>query len=261
MQALWIAATGMKGQELRINVISNNLANINTPGFKASRIDFEDLIYQSLKAAGATSAGGNQIPTGMDIGLGVRPAAVQKLFLQGDYHQTQNPLDLAIEGKGFFKVTMPDGTVAYTRSGAFKLDSEGRLVTSDGYPVDPEIVIPPEATSITISSDGTVSVTIPGQVSAQEVGRLELADFVNPAGLKAIGKNLFLPTAASGDPTTGNPGEDGLGTIAQGFLEMSNVDLVTELVEMIMAQRAYEINGKVIQSADEMLQTAANLKR
>ncbi len=218
MQALWIAATGMKGQELRINVISNNLANINTPGFKASRIDFEDLIYQSLKAAGATSAGGNQIPTGMDIGLGVRPAAVQKLFLQGDYHQTQNPLDLAIEGKGFFKVTMPDGTVAYTRSGAFKLDSEGRLVTSDGYPVDPEIVIPPEATSITISSDGTVSVTIPGQVSAQEVGRLELADFVNPAGLKAIGKNLFLPTAASGDPTTGNPGEDGLGTIAQGFL-------------------------------------------
>ncbi|RLA94107.1 MAG: flagellar basal body rod protein FlgG [Deltaproteobacteria bacterium] len=261
MQALWIAATGMKGQELRINVISNNLANINTPGFKASRIDFEDLIYQSLKAAGATSAGGNQIPTGMDIGLGVRPAAVQKLFLQGDYHQTQNPLDLAIEGKGFFKVTMPDGTVAYTRSGAFKLDSEGRLVTSDGYPVDPEIVIPPEATSITISSDGTVSVTIPGQVSAQEVGRLELADFVNPAGLKAIGKNLFLPTAASGDPTTGNPGEDGLGTIAQGFLEMSNVDLVTELVEMIMAQRAYEINGKVIQSADDMLQTAANLKR
>ncbi|RLB02365.1 MAG: flagellar basal body rod protein FlgG [Deltaproteobacteria bacterium] len=261
MQALWIAATGMKGQELRINVISNNLANINTPGFKASRIDFEDLIYQSLKAAGATSAGGNQIPTGMDIGLGVRPAAVQKLFLQGDYHQTQNPLDLAIEGKGFFKVTMPDGTVAYTRSGAFKLDSEGRLVTSDGYPVDPEIVIPPEATSITISSDGTVSVTVPGQVSAQEVGRLELADFVNPAGLKAIGKNLFLPTAASGDPTTGNPGEDGLGTIAQGFLEMSNVDLVTELVEMIMAQRAYEINGKVIQSADDMLQTAANLKR
>ena len=261
MQALWIAATGMKGQELRINVISNNLANINTPGFRASRIDFEDLIYQSLKAAGATSAGGNQIPTGMDIGLGVRPAAVQKLFLQGDYHQTQHLLDLAIEGKGFFKVTMPDGTVAYTRSGAFKLDSAGRLVTSDGYPVDPEIVIPPEATSITISSDGTVSVTIPGQVSAQEVGRLELADFVNPAGLKAIGKNLFLPTAASGDPTTGNPGEDGLGTIAQGFLEMSNVDLVTELVEMIMAQRAYEINGKVIQSADDMLQTAANLKR
>ncbi|RLA79839.1 MAG: flagellar basal-body rod protein FlgG [Deltaproteobacteria bacterium] len=261
MQALWIAATGMKGQELRINVISNNLANVNTPGFKASRIDFEDLIYQTFKAAGATSAGGNQVPTGLEVGLGVRPAAVQKLFLQGDYHQTQNPLDLAIEGRGFFKVTMPDGTVAYTRSGAFKLDSEGRIVTSDGYPIDPEIVIPAEATSITISSDGTVSVTIPGQTQAQEVGRLELADFVNPAGLKAIGKNLFLPTAASGDPTTGSPGEDGLGTIAQGFLELSNVDLVTELVEMIMAQRAYEINGKVIQSADEMLQTAANLKR
>ncbi|HEX16685.1 MAG TPA: flagellar basal-body rod protein FlgG, partial [Deltaproteobacteria bacterium] len=247
MQALWIAATGMKGQELRINVISNNLANVNTPGFKASRIDFEDLIYQTFKAAGATSAGGNQVPTGLEVGLGVRPAAVQKLFLQGDYHQTQNPLDLAIEGRGFFKVTMPDGTVAYTRSGAFKLDSEGRIVTSDGYPIDPEIVIPAEATSVTISSDGTVSVTIPGQTQAQEVGRLELADFVNPAGLKAIGKNLFLPTAASGDPTTGSPGEDGLGTIAQGFLELSNVDLVTELVEMIMAQRAYEINGKVIQ--------------
>jgi len=261
MQALWIAATGMKGQELRINVISNNLANVNTPGFKASRIDFEDLIYQTFKAAGATSAGGNQVPTGLEVGLGVRPAAVQKLFLQGDYHQTQNPLDLAIEGRGFFKVTMPDGTVAYTRSGAFKLDSEGRIVTSDGYPIDPEIVIPAEATSVTISSDGTVSVTIPGQTQAQEVGRLELADFVNPGGLKAIGKNLFLPTAASGDPTTGSPGEDGLGTIAQGFLELSNVDLVTELVEMIMAQRAYEINGKVIQSADEMLQTAANLKR
>lgn len=261
MQALWIAATGMKGQELRINVISNNLANVNTPGFKASRIDFEDLIYQTLKAAGATSAGGNQLPTGLELGLGVRATAVQKLFLQGDYHQTQNPLDLAIEGKGFFKVTMPDGSLAYTRSGAFKLDSEGRIVTSQGYPLDPEIVIPPEATSVTIASDGTVSVTLPGQVEPQEVGRLELAAFVNPAGLKAIGQNLFLPTAASGDPATGNPGQEGLGTIAQGFLEMSNVDLVTELVEMIMAQRAYEINGKVIQSADEMLQSAANLKR
>ncbi|RLA77837.1 MAG: flagellar basal-body rod protein FlgG [Deltaproteobacteria bacterium] len=261
MQALWIAATGMKGQELRINVIAHNLANVNTSGFKVSRIDFEDLLYQSLKAAGATSAAGYQVPTGMDVGLGVRPAAIQKIFLQGDYHQTQNPLDLAIEGKGFFKVTMPDGQIAYTRSGSFKLDSEGRIVTSEGYPLDPEIVIPAQAITVTVDPDGTINVTLPGQIQPSQVGRIELADFVNPAGLKAIGKNLFLPTAASGDPTTGNPGEDGMGTIAQGFLEMSNVDMVTELVEMIMAQRAYEINGKVIQSADDMLQIVSNLKR
>ena len=261
MQALWIAATGMKGQELRINVIAHNLANVNTSGFKVSRLDFEDLLYQSLKAAGATSAAGYQVPTGMDVGLGVRPAAIQKIFLQGDYHQTQNPLDLAIEGKGFFKVTMPDGQIAYTRSGSFKLDSEGRIVTSEGYPLDPEIVIPAQAITVTVDPDGTINVTLPGQIQPSQVGRIELADFVNPAGLKAIGKNLFLPTAASGDPTTGNPGEDGMGTIAQGFLEMSNVDMVTELVEMIMAQRAYEINGKVIQSADDMLQIVSNLKR
>jgi len=261
MQALWIAATGMKGQELRINVIAHNLANVNTSGFKVSRIDFEDLLYQSLKAAGATSAAGYQVPTGMDVGLGVRPAAIQKIFLQGDYHQTQNPLDLAIEGKGFFKVTMPDGQIAYTRSGSFKLDSEGRIVTSEGYPLDPEIVIPAQAITVTVDPDGTINVTLPGQIQPSQVGRIELADFINPAGLKAIGKNLFLPTAASGDPTTGNPGENGMGTIAQGFLEMSNVDMVTELVEMIMAQRAYEINGKVIQSADDMLQIVSNLKR
>ena len=261
MQALWIAATGMKGQELRINVIAHNLANVNTSGFKVSRIDFEDLLYQSFKAAGATSAAGYQVPTGMDVGLGVRPAAIQKIFLQGDYHQTQNPLDLAIEGKGFFKVTMPDGQIAYTRSGSFKLDSEGRIVTSEGYPLDPEIVIPAQAITVTVDPDGTINVTLPGQIQPSQVGRIELADFVNPAGLKAIGKNLFLPTAASGDPTTGNPGENGMGTIAQGFLEMSNVDMVTELVEMIMAQRAYEINGKVIQSADDMLQIVSNLKR
>ena len=261
MQAMWIAATGMKGQELRINVIAHNLANVNTSGFKVSRIDFEDLLYQSLKAAGATSAAGYQVPTGMDVGLGVRPAAIQKIFLQGDYHQTQNPLDLAIEGKGFFKVTMPDGQIAYTRSGSFKLDSEGRIVTSEGYPLDPEIVIPAQAITVTVDPDGTINVTLPGQIQPSQVGRIELADFVNPAGLKAIGKNLFLPTAASGDPTTGNPGENGMGTIAQGFLEMSNVDMVTELVEMIMAQRAYEINGKVIQSADDMLQIVSNLKR
>ncbi len=261
MQALWIAATGMKGQELRINVIAHNLANVNTSGFKVSRIDFEDLLYQSFKAAGATSAAGYQVPTGMDVGLGVRPAAIQKIFLQGDYHQTQNPLDLAIEGKGFFKVTMPDGQIAYTRSGSFKLDSEGRIVTSEGYPLDPEIVIPAQAITVTVDPDGTINVTLPGQIQPSQVGRIELADFINPAGLKAIGKNLFLPTAASGDPTTGNPGENGMGTIAQGFLEMSNVDMVTELVEMIMAQRAYEINGKVIQSADDMLQIVSNLKR
>ncbi|RLA83386.1 MAG: flagellar basal-body rod protein FlgG [Deltaproteobacteria bacterium] len=261
MQALWISATGMKAQEMRINVIANNLANINTTGFKASRADFEDLSYQTLKAAGAQGAAGTEIPTGIDLGLGVRLASVQKLFLQGDYHQTQNPLDLAIEGKGFFQVSLPDGTIAYTRSGAFKLSSDGTIVTSEGYPLQPEIVIPTEAQSITILPDGTVTVTLPGQTAPQELGRIELADFVNPAGLKAIGKNLFLATEASGDPVTGNPGEEGFGTIAQGFLEMSNVDLVGEMVEMIMAQRAYEINSKVIQAADDMLGSTVNLKR
>lgn len=261
MQALWVAATGMRAQELRIAVIANNLANVNTSGFKASRVDFEDLSYHTLKAAGAQGAQGPQIPTGIDVGLGVRTASVQKLFSQGDYHQTQNPLDLAIEGRGFFQVQLPDGTIAYTRSGAFKLSADGRIVTSDGYPLQPEIVVPEGAQSITVLPDGTVHALIAGETTPQELGRIELADFINPAGLKAMGKNLFLATEASGDPILGYPTEEGFGSIAQGFLEMSNVDLVSEMVEMIMAQRAYEVNAKVIQAADEMLGQTVNVKR
>jgi len=261
MQALWISATGMKAQEMRINVIAHNLANVNTTGYKASRLKLEDLAYETLKAQGAQAAGGTQIPTGIQIGLGVRLSAIQKNFLQGDYQQTQNPLDLAIQGRGFFQVMLPDGTLAYTRAGAFKISQDGTLVTSEGYPLQPEIVIPREAQTITVLPDGTVSVTLPGETAPRELGRIELADFVNPAGLKAMGRNLFVATEASGDPITGNPGEEGFGTIAQGFLEMSNVDLVGEMVELIMAQRAYEINSKVIQAADDMLTSTVNLKR
>jgi len=261
MQALWISATGMKAQEMRINVIAHNLANVNTTGYKASRLELEDLAYETLKAQGAQAAGGTQIPTGIQIGLGVRLSAIQKNFLQGDYQQTQNPLDLAIQGRGFFQVMLPDGTLAYTRAGAFKISQDGTLVTSEGYPLQPEIVIPREAQTITVLPDGTVSVTLPGETAPRELGRIELADFVNPAGLKAMGRNLFVATEASGDPITGNPGEEGFGTIAQGFLEMSNVDLVGEMVELIMAQRAYEINSKVIQAADDMLTSTVNLKR
>ncbi len=261
MQALWISATGMKAQEMRINVIAHNLANVNTTGYKASRLELEDLAYETLKAQGAQAAGGTQIPTGIQIGLGVRLSAIQKNFLQGDYQQTQNPLDLAIQGRGFFQVMLPDGTLAYTRAGTFKISQDGTLVTSEGYPLQPEIVVPREAQTITVLPDGTVSVSLPGETAPRELGRIELADFVNPAGLKAMGRNLFVATEASGDPITGNPGEEGFGTIAQGFLEMSNVDLVGEMVELIMAQRAYEINSKVIQAADDMLTSTVNLKR
>jgi len=261
MQALWISATGMKAQEMRINVIAHNLANVNTTGYKASRLELEDLAYETLKAQGAQAAGGTQIPTGIQIGLGVRLSAIQKNFLQGDYQQTQNPLDLAIQGRGFFQVMLPDGTLAYTRAGTFKISQDGTLVTSEGYPLQPEIVVPREGQTITVLPDGTVSVSLPGETAPRELGRIELADFVNPAGLKAMGRNLFVATEASGDPITGNPGEEGFGTIAQGFLEMSNVDLVGEMVELIMAQRAYEINSKVIQAADDMLTSTVNLKR
>jgi flagellar basal-body rod protein FlgG len=261
MQALWISATGMKAQEMRINVIANNLANVNTTGYKTSRLELEDLAYETLKAQGAQAAGGTQIPTGIQIGLGVRLSAIQKNFLQGDYQQTQNPLDLAIQGRGFFQVILPDGTLAYTRAGAFKISQDGTLVTSEGYPLQPEIVVPREAQTITVLPDGTVSVTLPGETAPRQLGRIELADFINPAGLRAMGRNLFVATEASGDPVTGNPGEEGFGTIAQGFLEMSNVDLVGEMVELIMAQRAYEINAKVIQAADDMLTSTVNLKR
>ncbi len=260
-RSLFIAATGMEAQRINIDVISNNLANVNTTGFKKSRADFQELMYQSLKTAGAVSAEGNEVPTGIQIGLGVKPAAVQKMFHQGDFVSTGNNLDLVIEGNGFFQITKPDGELAYSRAGAFKLNSEGSIVNSDGYALEPAITIPIDAMEITLSQDGTVSVLQAGSTTPSEVGQIEIAQFINPGGLKAIGKNLFLPSGSSGEPTTGNPGSEGLGSLNQGFLELSNVNVVEEMVNMIVSQRAYELNSKVIQSTDEMLALANNLKR
>ncbi|MEW6602194.1 MAG: flagellar basal-body rod protein FlgG [Nitrospirota bacterium] len=260
-RSLFIAATGMEAQRINIDVISNNLANVNTSGFKKSRADFQELMYQSLKTAGAVSAEGNEVPTGIQIGLGVKPAAVQKMFQQGDFVSTGNSLDLVIEGNGFFQITTPDGEIAYSRAGAFKMNSEGNLVNSDGYPLEPAITIPANTLEITVSTDGAVSVLEAGNSTPTEVGQIELAQFINPGGLKAIGKNLFLTTGSSGDAVTGNPDSEGLGSINQGFIELSNVNVVEEMVNMIVSQRAYELNSKVIQSTDEMLALANNLKR
>jgi len=261
LRALWTAASGMEAQQLNIDVISNNLANVNTVGFKRSQVDFQDLLYQTLRAAGAASSSTTEIPSGIQLGHGTKPVAIQKIFAQGDYQKTQNELDLAIEGDGFFQIMQPNGEIAYTRAGAFKKDSEGRIVTSDGFPLEPEISIPDDAVNITIGPDGTVSVLQAGQIEAIKIGNIDLAKFINPAGLNSIGKNLYLPTSASGEPIIGTPGEEGFGTIAQGYLEMSNVSVVDEMVKMIIAQRAYEVSSKAIQTADEMLQMANNVKR
>ncbi len=260
-RSLFIAATGMEAQRINIDVISNNLANVNTTGYKKSRADFQELMYQTVITAGAESSEGTEVPTGIQLGLGVRPAAVQKIFQQGDFVSTGNSLDMVIEGKGFFQIATPDGEIAYTRAGAFKLDSEGNIVNSDGYPMEPAITIPSNTLEITVSADGTVSVLQAGSSTPVDAGQIETAQFVNPGGLKAIGKNLFLPTGSSGEATTGNPGSEGLGSINQGFIELSNVNVVEEMVNMIVSQRAYELNSKVIQSTDEMLALANNIKR
>jgi len=259
-RSLWIAATGMQAQSLNIDVISNNLANVNTSGYKRSRADFQDLLYQTLRPSGVASSADSLVPTGIQLGHGTKPVATQKIFIQGSYHQTENELDMAIEGDGFFQITRPDGDLAYTRSGAFKLDNEGRLVNSDGLPLEPEISIPSDATSVNIGYDGTISAFLVGETEATELGTIELSRFINPAGLNSIGMNLYLETEASGDPITGTAGEDGLGIISQGYLEMSNVKVVDEMVQMISAQRAYEINSKAIKAADEMLQIANQVK-
>lgn len=261
LRALWTAASGMEGQAINIDVIANNLANVNTSGFKRSRPDFQDLFYQSLQIAGAASSSGTEIPTSSQIGLGTKLGAVAKIFTQGDYKQTGNDLDLAIDGNGFFQITNPEGEINYTRSGAFKLDGDGNIVTSDGYLLEPQITIPNNAVQVTIGLDGTVTVLNAGETTPSEVGQIETARFANPAGLIALGKSLYMESETSGSPTTGTPGEDGLGTVTQGFLESSNVNVVEEMVNMILAQRAYEINGKAIQTADEMLQVANNIKR
>ncbi len=261
LRSLWTAASGMQAQTLNIDVISNNLANVNTCGFKRSRADFQDLLYETLRPAGSPSAAVSQVPTGIQLGHGTRTAAVQKIFLQGDYQQTKNQLDLAIEGDGFFQVVQPNGDIAYTRAGAFKLDGNGRVVTSDGFVIEPEITIPAQTTAISIGTDGTVSILESGSELPVEIGTIQLAKFANPAGLSNIGRNLYVSTSACGEVAIGIGGEGGFGTISQGFLEMSNVSVVEEMVNMITAQRAYEINSKAIQTADEMLQMANNVKR
>lgn len=261
IRSLWTAASGMQAQSKNIDVIANNLANTNTTGFKRSRADFQDLIYQNLKSTGSPATNATQVPTGIQIGLGTRLAAVTKIFAAGDFSQTGNELDIAIEGDGFFQVQLPDGTTGYSRAGAFKRDSQGRVVTSDGNPLLPEVVIPSNATKINIGTDGTVSVQQAGQTAPTTVGGIQLAAFANPSGLSSQGKNIYLPSDASGAATTGTPGQNGLGAVAQGLLEMSNVNVAEEMVNMIVGQRAYEINSKAIQASDEMLQTANNLKR
>jgi len=254
LRALWTAATGMDAQQMKLDVIANNLANISTTGFKRSRAEFQDLLYQIMKAPGTAASAENQVPTGIQLGLGVRTAGVQKLFDEGNLSNTLRDLDVAIEGDGFFQILLPDGQTAYTRAGNFAKDSEGRIVTQDGFLLQPEITVPEDATTITIAPDGTVSIVRAGSTTAEQLGQIQLARFINPSGLRAIGRNLFLPTDASGDPVTANPGEGGLGTLAQGFLEISNVNLVEQMVEMITSQRAYELSAKVISSADNMLQ-------
>ncbi len=256
--ALWIAKTGLQAQQTRMAVISNNLANVNTTGFKKDRAVFEDLLYQNLSQPGAQSSQDTQLPSGEMIGTGVRAVATEKLYTQGNIVQTDGPLDVAIQGRGFFQVLMPDGSQAYTRNGAFQVNRDGQLVTASGFKVQPAITIPQDAQSVNISEDGIVSVTLPGSAAASQVGTLQLADFINPTGLQPMGHDLLLETAASGAPQTGSPGSTGLGTVGQGSLEASNVNTVEELVNMIETQRAYEINSKAISTAEQMLQYANN---
>ena len=261
IRSLRTAASGMSAQQMNVDNIANNLANVNTTGFKKSKVEFQDIMYQSLRRPGVTASTGAVTPTSLDIGYGTRPVATTRQFSVGELSQTGNPLDLAIDGDGFYQIQKPDGTTAYTRDGSFKLTADGRLATSDGFYMTPDITIPEDATSIAIGFDGRVSVTQAGSNDPQEVGQIELARFINPAGLSAIGHNLFEETPASGSPITGVASEDGLGKINQGYLEMSNVKVVEEMVNMIVAQRAYEVNSKAVQASDEMMQMSNNLRR
>ncbi|MBF0284382.1 MAG: flagellar basal-body rod protein FlgG [Magnetococcales bacterium] len=262
MRALWTSATGMQAQQLNIDVIANNLTNVNNTGFKRSRTDFQDLLYQTMRTPGSdTSQAGTQVPTGIQLGHGTKAVSVTKMFTQGSYFETGNDLDMLIAGDGFFQVQMPDGTTAYTRDGSFKRDSTGRVVTSDGYPLLPGFTIPVDASEITVGPDGSFNVLQAGNQTPTNLGQIQLARFVNSAGLKSLGSNLYKETNASGAAQAGNPGETGMGEITQRFLEMSNVNMVEEMVNMISAQRAYEINSKTIQTADDMLGQVASLKR
>jgi flagellar basal-body rod protein FlgG len=252
--ALWAAKTGLDAQQTRMAVVSNNLANVNTTGFKKSRAVFEDLLYQNVRQVGGATSQDTQAPSGMSLGTGVRVVATEKTYTQGSLNNTGNSLDLAISGRGFFQVLLPDGTLAYTRAGDFQMNNQGQLVTSSGYAVQPGINIPQGAQSITIGNDGVVSVLLAGASAPTQVGQVQLADFVNPAGLQPRGENLLVESASSGSAQTGNPGLSGLGTLNQGMVESSNVNVVEEMVNMIETQRAYEMNTKAIQTTDQMLQ-------
>jgi len=262
IRALYSAASGMTAQQMNVDNIANNLANANTAGYKMRRAQFQDLMYQSLVQPGAAAGQQTVVPTGLQLGLGTRAASNEIIFTQGDFAATSNPLDVVVQGRGFFQVRRSTGDTAYTRSGSFHLDKDGTLVTGDGDPIEPQITIPPDAQSVTISPDGTVSYLQPNQTAAQQAAQIQLAGFQNPAGLNSIGRNLYLPTDASGDPTVASPGgTEGLGTLLQGYTEQSNVSVVEEFINLIVSQRAYEANSKVVKAADDMYQQVNNLTR
>ena len=261
MQSLYTASTGMLGMQTQIDTTANNIANVNTIGFKKSRAEFADLMYRVMEYAGTSTSDTTKSPTGIEVGLGVRPTAINKIFSEGSLKQTGNQLDMAITGQGFFKMELPDGTQVYSRNGAFKIDNNGTVVNSDGYTLIPQIVVPQDATNISIGSDGIVTVVQAGQTQATQVGQINTTSFINPAGLHSLGSNLYVETDSSGQAVDGTPGINGLGTIRQGFVELSNVELVVELTDLITGQRAYDSNSKVITTSDQMLQTTNNLKR
>jgi flagellar basal-body rod protein FlgG len=259
IRSLWISKTGLDAQQTNMDVTANNLANVSTNGFKRARAVFEDLLYQTLRQPGAQSSQQTQLPSGLQLGTGVRPVATERIFTQGNLQQTGNSLDVAVNGQGFFQVLMPDGTTAYTRDGSFQVSAQGQLVTSSGFQVQPAITIPANTLTITIGQDGVISATRAGSATPSQIGSLNLANFVNPAGLQSMGQNLYLETAASGTPSTNTPGTNGLGTLSQGYVETSNVNVVEELVNMIQTQRAYELNSKAISTSDQMLQKLSQM--
>lgn len=253
IRSLWIARTGLDAQQTQLDVIANNLANVSTNGFKRARAVFEDLLYQNIRQPGAQSSQQTQVPTGLQLGTGARTVSTARIFTQGNLQKTENTLDVAINGAGFFQIQLPDGTTGYTRDGSFQKDSQGQIVTSEGYPLQPNITVPADAVSLTISNDGIISITQSGSAATTEIGTIQLATFINPGGLQSIGQNLFLETAASGAPTPNTPGSNGAGIVNQGYVETSNVNVAEELVTMIQTQRAYELNSKVISTSDAML--------
>ena len=259
IRSLWIAKTGLDAQQTQMDVIANNLANVSTTGFKRSRAVFEDLLYQTIRQPGAQSSQQTQVPSGLQLGTGVRPIAAERIHTQGNLQLTGNQLDVAIQGAGFFQILMPDGTTAYTRDGSFQSDSQGQLVTSSGFPVQPAITIPATSTGVTIGRDGIVTITQAGVVTPQQIGQLQLSTFINPAGLQSMGENLYQETASSGTPNTTVPGTNGSGSLNQSYVETSNVNVVEEMVNMIQTQRAYEINSKAISTSDQMLQKLTQL--